>query len=179
MFIKSGAVSGRSAGHGENSGGVGDPAPNALDPGEIRDLQRGAELVRKVYDYSLPGMGHGLCQRPHMGDDDVLFFLAHFRQGPGVFDRGQRVIKALIPGVGGGVMPVIQEQIMKQPHAGRHSVITVKTAREAKSDIGDKQGMVVCGRGKMMPPLLHGAYLLGRQKIFHAGQVRILIDEIS
>ena len=134
-------------------------------PIELGHFDGGAQLIRQIHRNGDPGAGHPHRQGPHMGDDGVGLPGAEVgAQSLGIAQGKHGVIQALVAGVGAAVGGVVQVQVVEQSRPGRLLAVPAEVLGDAVGHVGHKEGVLVTGHGKMVPPLTHGIDLLRGQQ---------------
>ena len=85
-------------------------AGRATDSGQ---LQTGTDGVHQIHQPGFQRSGKGPAQRPHVGENDVLLLGGQVGECRGVAGGEAGMIEALVAGVGGFVLGIIQVQVVE------------------------------------------------------------------
>ena len=145
-----------------------------------RHLGGGAELVGQIDHKSLPAAGHPPGQGPHVGDDDILLLGGEPpAEGLGVSEGELGVVEALVTGMGGAVLGIVEVQVVEQAAPGRRHIVQIPPPGQPEGDIGHEDRVLIAAGAGVVRDAFHGADLVGGEEISHAGDEALPIDIVD
>ena len=114
-----------------------------------------------------------------MGHDGIGLCLRKLGQAGRVFQRRNRVRKALVALILGLIPGVIQKQVMQQAGTGCLAGINVPVAGQAIGHIRDKQRMLVTGDKMVVADIFHPQHLVAVQQVGHTGGILTLRNGVE
>ena len=111
-----------------------------------------------------------------MGENDVLLLGGQVGECRGVAGGEAGMIEALVAGVGGFVLGIIQVQVVEQAPPGGGIGVQTQKASQSVGTVSHKQGVIQGGDGTVVFPSAHHPYLVGVQQFTGQFQKFMLTD---